>query len=594
MITATDVALAEYIVDQSSMVEIIFAELRDDGPGVKPSAQNLRLLFVGMFLSIHHRGSGTITDIFDLITRQLDTATQIRLGVRRELDLGLQLNIENLYYFTKTINRRLNWGRSVAPALGKAEVQRRRRAILSVCDNVMDVFQLGWTSDTFALDATGLWAWGKGKKRPRRLTKKQKRTKKELAALEEEAAADDAILLSSGMGFEILDPTSNPEVVPPEILAALEELNQDATTPEEVSHDPDAGWGYKTAKVDGVEIFYGLHEHTLVQTPGKHQKPDDEPRLIVRFEITPANEGVVEVSLALLDRTKRRVKYLLVDKLYHYQKVENWLKELLKRGIFQVHDLRKDEQGFTEVDGMRFAAGQAHCPRTPDVHGVIVRPAPNAPKEEQEAFGAAIEKRYPYALRIVNQPDENGVARYQCPAIEGKVGCPLREGTMQAALEAGLPRIQNPPNEERDGEPLPRCCTQQSVEVTLPEQIFKLAQRLRYGTKIWNKLFRQRTYVEGSYGNRKNNSTENLRRGLHRLTGLANGHLVMAMVNASYDLRILRNWHDRQMEINGHSCRLCIDGLHPLLATIVEPAAVLHLDANEHLHYAMWKSQSIA
>jgi hypothetical protein len=83
---------------------------------------------------------------------------------------------------------------------------------------------------------------------------------------------------------------------------------------------------------------------------------------------------------------------------------------------------------------------------------------------------------------------------------------------MQATLEAGKPRIQNPPDADRDGEPLP-LCTQKSVQVTLPPQIHKLSQRLYWGSEDWTLRYKQRTYVEGSYGNRKNNSTENLRRG---------------------------------------------------------------------------------
>ncbi|MGC8481599.1 MAG: transposase, partial [Acidimicrobiales bacterium] len=152
--------------------------------------------------------------------------------------------------------------------------------------------------------------------------------------------------------------------------------------------------------------------------------------------------------------------------------------------------------------------------------------------------------------------------------------------------EAGKPRIQNPPDAVRDGEPLPACCTQQTVKVTLPPQIHKLSQRLYWGSKEWTRRYKQRTYVEGSYGNRKNNSTENLRRGLHRLTGMANVHLIMAMVNASYNLRMLNNWHERQAAKPGHRCDLCKDGLHPLLAEIIEPGAVVHLNSKE---YADWE-----
>ncbi|RDJ92949.1 hypothetical protein B4Q13_25275, partial [Lacticaseibacillus rhamnosus] len=47
------------------------------------------------------------------------------------------------------------------------------------------------------------------------------------------------------------------------------------------------------------------------------------------------------------------------------------------RGIRQHLDLRSTDQGFTESGRVRWAAGWAHCPATPDALGTIVAPAPN-------------------------------------------------------------------------------------------------------------------------------------------------------------------------------------------------------------------------
>ena len=54
-----------------------------------------------------------------------------------------------------------------------------------------------------------------------------------------------------------------------------------------------------------------------------------------------------------------------------------------------------------------------------------------------------------------------------------------------------------------------------------------------------------RTYVEGTYGNRKNRSTEDLTRGYFRITGLALVNIATAFAAVSYNLRILRNWQER-------------------------------------------------
>jgi hypothetical protein len=94
--------------------------------------------------------------------------------------------------------------------------------------------------------------------------------------------------------------------------------NTDALTETPVAiakqHDPDAAWGTKTAKDGREEGFYGYHEHTLVSAPSGNQPKDAEPRLIVRFELTPADEDIVDVSLSLLDRLATPADVLIVDR----------------------------------------------------------------------------------------------------------------------------------------------------------------------------------------------------------------------------------------------------------------------------------------
>ena len=79
---------------------------------------------------------------------------------------------------------------------------------------------------------------------------------------------------------------------------------------------------------------------------------------------------------------------------------------------------------------------------------------------------------------------------------------------------------------------------------------------LYWGSRKWDKTFRKRTYVEGSYGCRKNTSNENLRHGLFHITGLPLIHVVMAMVNVTYNLRMIDNWQARTG---------LLDASHPLV-----------------------------
>ncbi|MDA2995882.1 MAG: hypothetical protein O3A04_11025 [Actinomycetota bacterium] len=95
------------------------------------------------------------------------------------------------------------------------------------------------------------------------------------------------------------------------------------------------------------------------------------------------------------------------------------------------------------------------------------------------------------------------------------------------------------------GEPLPKCCTQRTVSTFPPQEIVKLQQPHYWASRTWDRTWWRRTYVEGTYGNRKNLSNENMRRGITRIPGLAFLHITMALVNASYNLRMIRNWHQR-------------------------------------------------
>ncbi len=516
MITPQEIRWAEHIVDSSGAVAILTAGLRRDPRGRKQDPGNLRLLLIGILLSIRERRSASVADIYRTLTRDLPLNEQFRLGVRKQrfdedgrAEGPVQvISIHAFYQLTKTITQRLSYGPATAPDIDDEERTFRRRVLQQCCDGVMDVFDFGWSSTTYAVDATGVWSWAIGRRKQR--------------------ALDGAALMA--------DSTDDED----------DELLASEVTAEVTAFDRDAAWGYKTAKTKGEEVFFGYHEHTFVQVPHAGQVTDEEPRLITRFELTPANEDVCEVSLSLLDRLAVPATDLIVDRHYHYKSVDRWKDQLTVRGVRQHHDLRADEQGFTEFARMRWTAGWAHCPATPDDLRSI--PAPQAKEKDlavRAAFRERIASREAYSMRFINRPDDSGAQRLQCPALAGKIGCPLRAGTEAAAIELGIPVVANPPSAE-GGEPLPSCCTQQSVKVTPPDPIRKLQQPHYWGSADWEELWRRRTYVEGSYGNRKNKSTENLSRGLFRTVGLPWLHIVMAAVNASYNLRMLRNWADRR------------------------------------------------
>ena len=551
MITHADVAMAEFVIDESSIIKTIAGGINTDQRGRKPKTESLRLLLVGMFLSINKRRSATITDIHRTLTEEIPYDEQFRLGSRTNLQGVIStIQMTDLYYQANKISERLSYGSRSNPNLSIKERSRRHDVITSASNALMDVFDFGWKSSTWAIDATGIWSWAKG-------------GKKHGNDIEELQQA-----IANGLDTE-------------ELIKLLPADAYGYTN----SCDPDAKWGLKTSKSGKVEPVFGYEEHTGVLVPDRKTiKVTDkdgkvrishelvEPPIIRRLELAPATLDVVGVTLRLIDSVTDTPLDIIVDRHYSYKDFDDWLSELHKRKIRQHLDLRADDQGFIEFDRMPWAAGCAHCPGTPRELGEIPMPALNAPKETFVAFAGDIALREAYKMRIVNQPDATGAMRVQCPARAGTVGCPLRPGTVEVAMIAGLPIVADPPVKDPNGEPLPRVCTQTTFKTRPPKKIRKLMQFLYWGSRAWRAMYARRTYVEGCYGNRKNGSTENLRRGFFRSVGLPWANLTVSMSAASYNARMIQNWHAR----TGKG-----DPENPIIKAMDRPGSWMYLEEDE-------------
>lgn len=515
MISETELELAEYVIDASGAVEILASGMNGKrGPKQEPG--QLRLLLLGLFLSIRHHGRGTVLEAHRVLTQNLPHSAKLRLGVVTVHADGRTETISTdvLFRWTKKISERLGYSKNTHPELDDTERTRRHQVIRDYCDAMMDVFAFAATSTMFALDATGLHAWSVARR-----------------SVTEDDNSEPAN-----------DPAGEKDVA----------STPKATTSGKVyrrgrnAFDADAAFGYRSARNGEESRFFGYHEHTLVQVPDdSHPHDDIEPRLIRRFEITPANADVVAPSLSLFDRLKTPITDLIADRHYHYKAYDRWKVELDRRGIRQHHDLRADESVFEEFDHMRWIGGYAHCPATPEIFNGLTRPSFDANFETRETFFATIEARELWVMQRHTQPDHTGRHRVACPALAGKIGCPLRAGTVVTAIENGLPIVENPPTTGPKSEPLPKCCTQRTMTTSPPQEIRKTQQPHYWASRAWDRVWKRRTYVEGSYGNRKNVSNENMRRGITRIPGLAFTHITVALVNASYNLRMVRNWHDR-------------------------------------------------
>ena len=170
MITENQTQMVSYIIDSSGVVDLLLDGMRRDGRGRKTDPAPYRLLMIGGLLSVIDNGTFVIKDIYETLTKNIPLDEQFTLGVRRWTRNRLTgeetvrvMSINDLYYVTKRISKALDYGKGSAPNLDEEERERRHDVIQAFCDVLMDVFDLGWESTTYALDATGIWSWGRGK-----------------------------------------------------------------------------------------------------------------------------------------------------------------------------------------------------------------------------------------------------------------------------------------------------------------------------------------------------------------------------------------------------------------------------------------------
>jgi hypothetical protein len=510
-ITDQYVRRAAHIIDEAGMASHI-DDLLARAPQGRKRRISVRTILIGMYLSVEHAGSFKSTDCFEVLRRGISIEMQFELGSRWTTETGtghikkshidqLMKDLSSRGYFTDS-ERAL---RGEVDTVDDAELARRAAVVQQLVDDLLDASIVdkegsGW----FALDGSGLWAHGRS---PR------------LLGGADDVRADEQV---------IEDPQAD----------WLIDEHGDARGPDgrrRVYADVDAAEGVKTAHRGGREHYFGYVLDAAVRTakPGGAAQPVVAEAIVV----SPASTDVVGPSLAMLDSLKERgrpVTDITVDRHYSHKAEHRWAAELRTRKIRQTLDLRSDDQRVSDHDGIKILAGQAYCPTLPPELENIPKPGLNASNATWQTFRQNIERREAFALKFHERPNLAGRARVQCAAMAGQGGCPLRDGTVDAAVSAGLPVFRDPPPAER----APGCCTNTTGVVAITSRrLNKLAQPYAWGTRPWEKAYNLRTYVEGYFGSLKNDDAENLGRGQSKFTGLLRVTLQVAISTASCNVR---------------------------------------------------------
>jgi len=313
-----------------------------------------------------------------------------------------------------------------------------------------------------------------------------------------------------------------------------------------VSSDPDATWR-GSRDVDGKKSHFGYTLTAAVST--RDENGSDVPRAVVAARFRPMNFHDREMGLACIGEVAMRRGQLgdvLVDRGYtNSMDGKDFLSLVRAMGGEPVFDLTVHQVGSRPpVLGAVIIDGRPYSPSLPQrlykispPHGKddgSYKPSPEALRKYQEQ----IAEREQWALVPHGSRRPNGVQVFMCPAVAGKLTCPLQQPTR--GIRRGALPVLNAPTNPQPG----TVCTNRYSSFTMDE--LPLYQRYVYGSAQWKASYNRRgTSVEPYFGALKDAAGSGLSRGRIRVTGIVKTGLLVAFAAAATNERLARAFDAR-------------------------------------------------
>lgn len=510
------------VIDDSGVVPDIEARLRPAGQGGRPRGLRLEVLLAGLMATASERGTMMVTEVYDLLTVELDYQYQKTLGLRTDAcdacgpcsrrnrtrcddcdDCATRTSwvipIHRIRYLFDAIEKVYRHTPATAKKMDSDVRGERKEGLQSIADQLLAATTGTKAVPThFAVDATSVEAWGRGKRRTSRKTK------------------------------------SRP-----------------------ITSEKDGAWGYRTKTYgDKRNVFHGYLLTGIRRVPASGD--ESVPSVIDRILLHDANITGVSDVVDALDRIRDNlgpVQQVVADRAYSNKSVKDWARPLRERGIDQVLDMMPADHGprLAPEYGFILLDGWPHDPSIPQRLHHIVKPArltANLKKDatpaekrsyerrvkEIEQFRADIAERHLYAYKR-HQEQSNGARRWKCPHAAGKLRTP---GCIHSpGLPAYVPQSQWPA-----GAQTPKACTQ-SVLQTPAHVGEKHRQKHEWGSLEWEAEFGARSAIEASFGNLKQRSTGDLSRGWTQQRGYVKVFLLLTLKTAALNIKALTAWAKR-------------------------------------------------
>ncbi|HTQ94902.1 MAG TPA: hypothetical protein VMK84_35955, partial [Streptosporangiaceae bacterium] len=279
--------------------------------------------------------------------------------------------------------------------------------------------------------------------------------------------------------------------------------------------DPEASWGHRKNNLLRTqdELFYGWYLSAGIMVPAENGPA--VPELARRATVSSCRHDPVRAFAPVLTAMPAAgigLGDILDDSGYAHRDADAWAVPMRAAGAQLIQDLHPHDPGPKGTHaGAVIANGNLYCPQAPRPLLELGPLARTATKEQAADHDRQTAELARYKLGRLTADDQDGYHRVQCPAVMGKIRCPLRPASM--TLDRDRPEILQPPEHPQ------ACCTRQTLTIP-PEVNAKTRQKHDYPSAAWRRSYARRTGAERGFATAKDPATNDISRGWCRLMGL--------------------------------------------------------------------------
>ena len=200
--------------------------------------------------------------------------------------------------------------------------------------------------------------------------------------------------------------------------------------------DPEASWGHRAGGGPGQdsELFFGYYPSAATMMRDEHGPP--VPELARRMTVCSCRHDPARALVPVLTAMPGDgipLGDILADSGYAHRDAEAWALPLRQSGAQLVQDLHPSDRGPRGTHhGAIIANGNLYCPATPRTLLELGPLARDATPEQADAHDQQTAETTRYKLGRITSDDADGYHRVACPAVMGKIRCPLRPGLHDA------------------------------------------------------------------------------------------------------------------------------------------------------------------